>query len=219
MEFLRRLFASRLTGIVIVVLLVGGVVGAQVSPSVAGTTTTTSTTTTATTPTWSTFPRVSLNAADCAGLSCVAVGEEDFSEHVALPFAERWADGVWTKEPVPQPSRTTKRSSSLNAVSCWSASGCVAVGFFFPSCCQSKAFAEEWTGSSWKLQRDVGPHVSPGYQLDGVSCLSARFCIAVGMAAARIAGEVWWSNGMAPTGFATPHPIPSRRSMASRRSA
>jgi hypothetical protein len=84
------------------------------------------------------------------------------------------------QEPVPQPSRTTMRLSALNGVSCWSARGCVAVGYFFPSCCQSKAFAEEWTGASWKLQRDIGPHVSPGYQLDGVSCPSARHCIAVG---------------------------------------
>jgi hypothetical protein len=172
---LRRVFAGRLTGIAAVVFLAGSVLGAQTSPSVAGTLTATSARTTK-----STSPRLSLNGASCAAHSCIVVGEQDINEHVARPFAERWAGGVWKQEPIPQPSRTTMRASALNAVSCWSARGCVAVGYFFPSCCQSKAFAEEWTGSSWKLQRYIGPHVSPGYQLNGVFCPSARDCIAVG---------------------------------------
>jgi hypothetical protein len=126
------------------------------------------------------FPRVWLNAAACVLRGCVAVGEQDLSEQVALPFIERWSGASWVVQPVPQPSRTTKRVSALNAVSCWSARGCVAVGGFFPSCCEMKAFAEEWNGSRWRVQRHVGPRVSPGYQLSGVSCPAAGRCVAVG---------------------------------------
>jgi hypothetical protein len=174
---LRCLFAVRLPGMIAVVLLAGVIAGARISPSVAGTTTTTATT-----------PAVSLDAASCAGQSCFAVGEEDFSQRVALPFAERWAGGVWQQDPVPQPSRTTMRISALNAVSCWSTRGCVAVGTFFPSCCTEKAFSEEWTGSSWKVARHVGP---PGFQPDAMSCASARFCVAVGDGSDRGWVEQW----------------------------
>lgn len=187
---LRRLFAVRLPGIIAVVLLAGVIAGARISPSVAGTTTTTATT-----------PAVSLDAAACAGHSCFAVGEEDFSEQVALPFAERWAGGVWQQQPVPQPSRTTRRMSALNAVSCWSTRGCVAVGAFFPSCCTEKAFSEEWTGSGWKLARHLGP---PGFEPDAVSCASARFCVAVGDGSDRDWVERW--NGSRWVRDPTPDP-------------
>jgi len=176
---LRRLITARVAGVVVVVLLAGWIVAAQIPASAADTVTTTSVPGTATTTT-AEFPRINLDGASCAAHSCIVVGEEDLGEQVALSFAERWAGGVLKQEPMPQPSRTTKRTGSLSGVSCWSVRGCLAVGYFFPSCCQMKAFAEEWTGSRWKLQRDIGPHVSPGYQLSGVSCPAARYCIAVG---------------------------------------
>lgn len=183
-----RVVSSRLLGVVAVVLLAGVVVGALVSPSVAGTVTTTSAATTSTTPSWDTFPRVSLNAASCAGGTCIAVGEEDFREQVALPFAERWVSGAWRQDPVPQPSLTTRRMSALNAMSCWSANGCVSVGSFYPSCCDEKPFAERLTGSGWQLERHVGPS---GYQPTALSCPGARFCISVGDGGDRAPVEQW----------------------------
>lgn len=187
---LGRFSRRRLTGIGVVAVLAGGIVGVQVPRSVAVTVTTSSTSVASKTTSASTFPLVSLNGASCAGRGCVAVGEEDLSEQRALPFVERWAGGAWVPQAVPQPSLRTKRTSALNAVSCWSARGCVAVGEFFPSCCDMKAFAEEWTGSSWKVQRRVGPQVSPGYQLYGVSCPAVRACVAVGNGSAGTGNTV-----------------------------
>lgn len=85
-----RQFAIRLVGAVgFVVLAVVGM-GAPMSASVADAVTTTVTTTTSTTPSWDTFPRVTFDASSCLGGRCVAVGEQDLSEQVALPFVERW---------------------------------------------------------------------------------------------------------------------------------
>lgn len=175
MSGLRRLFAGRLTAVVVVTVLAGSVAGGPMSRSAADTVPTT----TASGPA-ATSARVFLNGASCGGERCIAVGEEDLSAQVALPFAEVWHRGVWRQVPVPQPSRTTRRMSTLNAISCWSARGCVAVGGFFPSCCQVKPFAEQWTGARWRLRRDLGPRDSPGYQLYGISCPSAHHCTAVG---------------------------------------
>lgn len=188
---MRRVVVGRLIGMLGVVLLAWVLVGGQVSVSLAGMVTTTSTSTTSTTPSWDAFPKVSLEAASCSGGSCIAVGEKDLSEQVALPFAERVVAGAWRQDQLPQPSRTTRRMSSLNALSCWSASGCVAVGSFFPSCCAVKPFAERLTGSGWQIQRHVGPF---GYQPTALSCPDARFCISVGDGADRAAVVQWNGN-------------------------
>ena len=187
---------GRLRRLAVVGLLVGLAAGTQISPSVAGTTTTPSTT-----PATPMFPRVALAAASCAGRGCVAVGEEDLSEQVGLPFAERLVGDTWQQDRVPQPSRTTRRMSSLNAVSCWSASGCVAIGSFFPSCCVEKPFAERLTGSAWQVQRHAGP---AGYQPTALSCPDARFCVSVGDGADRAPIEQW--NGSGWVGDRTPDP-------------
>lgn len=193
-------FVGRLAGVIGVVTLVV-VMGAQMSPSVADTVTVTATTTTSTTPSWDTFPRVTLDASSCLGSRCVAVGEQDLSEQVAVPFVERWAAGAWQQDPVPQPSRTTRRMSALDAVSCWSASGCVAVGSFFPSCCDEKAFAEVLAGSSWRLVRYAGS-ISPGSGPNALSCPSARFCVSVGDGSDRSWVEQWdgrrWARDTTP---------------------
>ena len=105
-----RLFVRRLAGVIGVVVLVL-VVGARMSPSGAEPVLATATTTTSTTPGWDMFPRVTLDASSCLGGRCVAVGEQDLSEQVALPVVERWAAGVWRQDPVPQPSRISTGSS------------------------------------------------------------------------------------------------------------
>lgn len=194
---LGRLVAGRLLGALVVLLVAGIVLGSRVSASAAGTGPSASTTTS--TVSWSTLPRVVLNATSCVAGGCVGVGEEDLTEHVALPFVERQVGGVWQRDSVLQPSRTTMRVSALNEVSCWSATGCVAIGTFFPSCCDEKAFAEVLAGSGWQLQRHVG---SSGFQPNALSCPGARFCMSVGDGADRASVVQWngrrWSRDRTP---------------------
>jgi hypothetical protein len=96
--------------------------------------------------------------------------------------------------------QTTVNSASgtlntLDAVSCTSASNCVAVGNYQNSA-DSYALAEHWNGSTWALQAPVNPSGDTAFFLAGVSCPTATYCIAVGVnqptvASSTVVAEVW----------------------------
>jgi hypothetical protein len=77
------------------------------------------------------------------------------------------ASAPWTTQTIPSLSRGT--GSMLNAVSCPSASFCVAVGQS-----SSSGVIESWNGTGWALA------ATTQVSLGGVSCLSTSACIAVG---------------------------------------
>jgi hypothetical protein len=87
---------------------------------------------------------------------------------------------TWTVKPTPDP--VGAEISVLGSVSCSSARACTAVGssaaslssFTFP-------LAERWDGNSWRIQATPTPKGTSD-TLYGVSCPSARACIAVGSA-------------------------------------
>jgi hypothetical protein len=68
--------------------------------------------------------------------------------------------------------------SQLNAVSCSSASNCVAVGFLHPA--QKQPIIERWNGATWSNETAQLPPGSPPTELDDVSCPSQNDCYAVG---------------------------------------
>jgi len=87
--------------------------------------------------------------------------------------------------PVPAAASSAKTATvnSLDAVSCTSASFCMAVGGNGPG-----AAAQVWNGSIWRaLSVPV-----PGF-LTGVSCLSATKCLVVGDRSAGVFGQ-WWNG-------------------------
>jgi hypothetical protein len=69
----------------------------------------------------------------------------------------------------------------LTSVSCTTAANCIAVGSQQTSAGVSTALAERWNGSTWALQTAVNPSGGTGVSLNGVSCPSATYCIAVGV--------------------------------------
>ncbi len=71
----------------------------------------------------------------------------------------------------------------LSSVSCWSASGCMAVGSS-----SAGGLAELWNGTTWS----VVPIAAGSAALSGVSCPSGKNCIAVGgLQAERWNGKTW----------------------------
>jgi hypothetical protein len=70
----------------------------------------------------------------------------------------------------------TAAHASFSAVSCPSASFCLAVGSQLRPSGGTRALAEEWNGRAWRVLKDP-----PGKALDGVSCPSASFCLAWGL--------------------------------------
>ncbi|HEY2575666.1 MAG TPA: hypothetical protein VGI74_05100, partial [Streptosporangiaceae bacterium] len=102
------------------------------------------------------------------------------------------AGTAWTIQPVPVPSNATR--AALNGVSCWSKTGCMSVGRFFYSRhgIRSHALAEEWNGSTWAYQAGLRrPGATWNSSLSGVSCASARSCLAVGSGFSTPIAERW----------------------------
>ncbi len=111
-----------------------------------------------------------------AGLSCptvtdcVAVGAGD--------TIDQWNGTTWSAQ------TAAPAAASLSGVSCTSASACTAVGAYtsrtrpFPF--GAVRLVEHWNGKTWAIQRPPVPAGSTATALQGVSCTSARWCMAVG---------------------------------------
>jgi len=94
---------------------------------------------------------------------------------VSCLSATNWNGSTWTALPAPKPIGTF---SGLSAVSCSSASACLAVGEENTSASTGTALAEHWNGSTWTVQPTHVTGAAP--YLLGVSCPSASNCTAVG---------------------------------------
>ena len=115
----------------------------------------------------------------------------------------------WAEQFVPAPSAAM--SSDLLAVACSAATSCFAVGYQTTSAGQS-ALLERWNGTNWSVQNVPVPGQTSF--LNGVSCPSSSFCMAVGSANLAGTGELTplaltW-NGAGWTQQAVPlHPAES----------
>jgi hypothetical protein len=114
--------------------------------------------------------------------SCVAVGASGTQFGALITtLAERWNGTKWTLMSTPNPAGQS--DTELQSVSCTSSSACTAVGFFADnSVMTASPVALRWNGSSWSSQSVPVPVTDPGAAawLYGVSCSTARSCIAVG---------------------------------------
>jgi hypothetical protein len=119
----------------------------------------------------------SLGGVSCtAAAACTATGSY-FNGTAQASLAERWNGTSWTTQSTP--NRVDATATNLVAVSCPSASECVAAG----SATQghmTKTDAEKWNGSAWKLQDPGIPAGSTESGLMSVSCPSTSDCTAVG---------------------------------------
>jgi hypothetical protein len=131
------------------------------------------------------------------GLDHPPIGANVNYDYSAL--AELWDGTTWSQE---SPAVNQTSNSFLQAVSCVSASRCVAVGQGLTS-----PLAMSWDGGSWRVKQ--AGVASPAMAiLNGVSCTSARSCSAVGYAAPnataapRVLAERWngrrWSTVRTP---------------------
>jgi hypothetical protein len=149
-----------------------------------------------------------LDAVSCAqAAACEAGGDFQLtSSPVAL--AESWNGSTWQIQPAFRPPGAA--ANNLSAVSCASAVFCEAVGSHPDrSGLATVSLAEVWNGARWKIQKTPNPARATGglrMSLAGVSCVSARFCEAVGSSSSRGGGgaEKWngsaWSRQVVPGG-------------------
>ncbi len=137
--------------------------------------------------TWSTSaaptPPSATNTA-LAGVSCLsatnctAVGQFDAGSG-AQPLAEQWNGSSWAIQTTPVPTGST--ATNLAAVSCTSATFCMAVGEA-TSGSSNVTLTEQWNGTSWAIVSSPNGTLPSGSTalFAGVSCIGAAFCDAVG---------------------------------------
>jgi hypothetical protein len=161
-----------------------------------------------TTPNPAGTPNSELVGASCSSVAgCTAVGDY-YNGTSNQSLAERWNGTAWRIQSTPNPTGTT--GSDLRGVSCRTA-GCTAVGYYNASAGPGPnlTLAERWNGSAWHIQSTPNPAGATGSELTGVSCTTARDCIAVGDygnagAASLTLAERW--NGTAWHIQSTPNP-------------
>ncbi len=130
-----------------------------------------------------------LSGVSCQSASaCTAVGNG-----AGGTLAESWNGSAWSV--VPSPDFVTV-NDSLNDVSCVSASFCVAVGSYLSSSDVDRTLIESWNGSAWKIVSSPDKFTGDNV-LNGVTCRSASFCVAVGSWGDRKATLVESWNGSA----------------------
>jgi len=117
--------------------------------------------------------------------ACTAVGGYLSGVGADRSLAQRWDGSAWSVQSTADPS--TSGNVDLSAVSCPSATSCIAVGMFETSssyCLGPGAgdspLAEEWDGTAWSLSSVPAPSGAVCVALTGVSCTSATQCFGVG---------------------------------------
>jgi len=111
---------------------------------------------------------------------------------------------AWAVQPTPNPLAS---QGQLIAVSCSSATACIAVGGRQGRTGAGVTLAESWNGTAWSVQKTPNPPGATESSLAGVSCTSATFCIAVGLATSPTSdqpvAEIWngstWSIQQTPS--------------------
>jgi hypothetical protein len=138
--------------------------------------------------TWSVVPspnqgtgRNALQGVSCASATtCTAVGFYDTSGgRFPRTLIESWNGTGWSV--VPNPNRGSE--STLDGVSCASATACMAVGTYYnASRTLNQTLIESWDGTSWSVVPSPNAATSAGATnvLSGVSCASATACTAAG---------------------------------------
>jgi hypothetical protein len=135
--------------------------------------------------------------------ACTAVGESTMVDGEGRTLAARWNGAKWQIEKSANPAGS--RVSQLRSVSCVSPTSCTAVGDYLKRSAYV-TLAEQWNGRSWKVIKTPNPSGSDQVTLAGVSCTTARACMAVGYydlrTGDRMLAEIWngksWKTSKPP---------------------
>jgi len=134
-----------------------------------------------TTPNVATDETNRLEDVSCVSTSfCVAVGRY-YDGTADRTLAMAWDGSTWALQTTPNIGSGVGDDNELDGVSCVSTSFCVAVGNYYTGTSQH-TLAMVWDGSAWTLQSSPNAYVGNDNYLNGISCLSASFCVATGAA-------------------------------------
>jgi hypothetical protein len=120
-----------------------------------------------------------LTAVSCPSPAfCMAAGYAGTSSESTRALTEKWNGTSWAKVSL---AALSTPEDELEGVSCSSGAFCLTVGYYFKTGhTPARALIEKWNGSSWALVSSPDTSGKYLYYLPGVSCSSAKFCIAAG---------------------------------------
>jgi hypothetical protein len=140
-----------------------------------------------------TNPRVQIEATACpTATSCVAVGFYDDTAGYPSGLIETLSGTTWSTEAAPEPSNAgtdadMNAHAMLSAISCTSATSCVAVGHYNDTAGDPYGLIETLSGTTWSTAAAPEPSNAgtdadtfQAADLAAVSCTSATSCVAVG---------------------------------------
>ncbi|HEV3310758.1 MAG TPA: hypothetical protein VG815_09590, partial [Chloroflexota bacterium] len=123
----------------------------------------------------------------CPGpADCFAVGFYAVALSGYRPLVEHWNGRAWKVERVPLPAESHLVSTVLDAIACPSRKLCMAVGTYQSGPIYGeRTLVEKWNGRAWAVMVARNPNKAGHSKgvlggLNGVSCPSVSFCIAVG---------------------------------------
>ncbi|MCU1428399.1 MAG: hypothetical protein JWL83_2399 [Actinomycetia bacterium] len=121
-----------------------------------------------------------LSSVSCtSGTSCFAVGFYASGSKIGISLIERWNGTTWAISASPNPAGST--DTLLEGVSCFSATSCFATGYAAKTNTgPGFALTEHWDGKSWAIATPPRPADAIASHLQGVSCVTATACFAVG---------------------------------------
>jgi hypothetical protein len=127
-------------------------------------------------PTQSNF----LYGVTCVSASnCWAVGYYFITGVAYQSLIEQWDGSSWAV--VSSPNTLPTQDNVLNGVTCVSESDCWTVGYYYSNGVASNGtLIERWNGTSWSIVSSPSNSASAKNVLNGVTCLSASNCWAVG---------------------------------------
>jgi hypothetical protein len=155
-----------------------------------------------------------LASVSCKPGGCLAVGLYSTPpDHGTFPLAEYWNDSTWAPVTLALPPGPGD-SSPLSAVSCVTARQCIATGDHEGANSGLDLPLATWDGHQWSWSRQPVPAGAwDSVALNSISCVTARYCVAVGRAlnyTSRTGGaisftETWNGQGWtyAPAPLAT----------------
>jgi hypothetical protein len=126
----------------------------------------------------------SLLGISCASrASCMAVGTYTYRSGDIFMLGDSWNGNRWSVTAIPP--LIGSDLSTLRAVSCPSATYCLAVGDGASAARKDVSVSEHWNGSSWSLLNLPIPSGATYVKVMGVSCSTASACTAVGSVGTR----------------------------------
>ena len=146
-----------------------------------------------------------LSGVSCPAVKeCLAVGSKLVGTfgNSSTPLAETWNGTTWKAVTVPLPADGV--TGDLDAVSCPTTTKCIAVGGYRGEGYPADFLVETWNGKTWSATSLPNPGSTLSAELEGISCPTASFCVAVGeeggSAGSAAVSETWNGSTWAPGG-------------------